>query len=124
MPSKSISICKQLLKTLIDDLAKHEPRKDIFKRHNIPSALYNKAICDTARTNANNPYHPPADWIIDLTNDSKNYTAMEGLAALTGGVYIRPDQVEALINIDPIDFYKSIEGLAQVVKGKIDENTE
>ena len=119
--NSTISICKQLLKTLVDDLAKHEARKDIFKRHNIPSALYNKAICDTARTNANNPYHPPADWIINLTNDSKNYIAMEGMSAMTGGVYLQPDQVESIISIDPLDFYKSIEGLAQLVKGKINE---
>jgi hypothetical protein len=114
--------CKRLFRLLFDSIARYEGRAAVLKRHNIPAQYYNKVINeneDVTRT-----YRAPADWIVDLTNHSKNYSAMEGLAALTGGVYLSPDQVDAIVAVDPdrlIDIIKSLTTIVRAQKEGRDE---
>jgi len=109
-------MCKRLLRYLVDQCARYESRAEVLKRHDIPGALYRKIVNESLMAQAPQVYRAPAEWIVDITNESKNYSAMEGLAALTGGVYLNPEQVEAIISVDPDKLTNILNGLVSIVK--------
>lgn len=84
---------KYLLTKLVDKMAEYEERAIIFKRNDIPRAHFYNVTNDDRLSSSGKPYHTPVDWVIKLTNDSKEYCIMRMMAKDTGGVYLSPDEV-------------------------------
>mgnify|MGYP001343494065 CR=1 FL=1 len=104
-------------------LAKYSSVEDVLRVMNIPYGHYRKVINPNNRTNGDNPYYQPVEWLVQATNYSArqraegvagDYCMMKKVARDTEGEYLSPDELHNLRAVlkknspDPAELYAAL----------------
>jgi hypothetical protein len=90
-----------ILSKVVDTLAKHAEREEIFRRNNIPRGHYYNVINPNRETTAGNPFYCPTEWGVSLTRDSNDFTWIRAVAHDCNGLFIPMDDIQELNEIEP-----------------------
>ncbi len=90
---------------LIKRQAKFSSVEDVLRIMSIPYGHYRKVINPNNRTNGDNPYYQPVEWLVIATNHSArqeadgvpgDYSMIKKIAKDTRGVYLSPLDLKEL----------------------------
>lgn len=90
----------ELLADLLDDIAKFEDRSDIFRRNDIRRNHFYNVVNPNRETSTGRPYHTPVEWLVKLTRDSGNYSALSRIAQDCRCMLITPEDIKELQGMD------------------------
>ena len=104
----------ELLSELVDEMAQYADREEIFRRNEIKRNHFYNVTNPNRRSSSDKPYHTPTEWGVRLTRDSRVYTWIKTVARDCGGLFISPEDVQELQDVEPekaLEVFRKIVGM-------------
>ena len=102
----------ELLPDLLDSMARYEERAEIFRRNDISRNHFYNVTNPNRESSGGKPYPCPTEWGVRLTRDSANFVWIKAVAKDCGGLFISPEDIEGLQEVEP---EKALEVLKKIV---------
>jgi hypothetical protein len=109
----------ELLSDLMDDIAKFEDRPDIFRRNDIPRNHFYNVTNPNRESSSGRPYYTPVEWLVKLTRDSCNYSALQRVVKDCRCILITPEEIcelEAMDSSEPEKVFNLVRKIVGLVK--------
>lgn len=86
----------ELLADAVDRACQYEERADVFRRSGIKKGHYYNVINPDRKSTSGDPFHCPTEWVVAVTNLSKDFTVIKAISKDCGCILLTPEDLEEL----------------------------
>lgn len=108
----------EIFSDMVDEAAQYEERGQIFRIFEVRRNQFYNVTNPNRQTSGGNPYPFPMEWMVRATREFKNYALVRTVVKDCGGLFLSPDDLKELQDVDAeaaLALFKKIVGAA---KGK------
>jgi hypothetical protein len=98
----------EMIQELVDSICKYDDRVDVFRRNDIPKGHFYNVINPNRQTSGGRAFYTPIEWMIQLTNDSSDYSMARKVAKDMKGVFLSREDLKRLSEMKPEEIIQEI----------------